>query len=114
MPFGVDALGDVPAEHDQGYSGPADHREPSWVDGVRDGFDRRGRDGIGIPAPVVPGEDEGGVIPPAAVDDGLDSVPDQVLPSGDVARIAHERGGARRGRMAPIRNRSAATPRPLP
>ena len=46
---------------------------------------------VGVAAPVVPGEDEGGVRPAAPVDDGLDPVPDQVLALGDVRRVGHER-----------------------
>lgn len=69
----------LPPEHEQRDAGTADRLETRRVHGVGGGFDRRGGDGVGVvAAPVVAGEDDGGV-GPAAADDGWGALPDEVL-----------------------------------
>ena len=87
VPSVVDALADVTAEHDEREPCPTDGLEPCRVQGVGQRFDVRGGQVVGVAAPVVPGQDEGGVRPSAGRYHRVDFLPDQVVTFGEVGGI---------------------------
>lgn len=87
MPARFDSLNDAAAEHDQGDPRAADDLETARVQSVNGVFHIGRDDMVGIPAPVVPGQDEDRIVPTARLHDRVHALPREVVALRDVLWI---------------------------
>ena len=87
VPVGVNALLDLPAEHQHRDPRTADELKAGRMQGIVDCFGVRCRHMVGVSAPIVPGQYKNCVGPAACLDDRVDSLPLQVLALGHILQI---------------------------